>query len=60
MNKALIGFVFTITSTVCMGVFLAAALIMGYITFWHIIGVVMMGLLLSIPITLMVAKQLNG
>ncbi len=60
MNKTIFSFVFAIASTVCMGVFVALALITQHTTMWHIIAAVVAGLMLSIPISAVVAKKLGA
>jgi hypothetical protein len=58
MNWRLASVLFTIVSTVVMGVLLTLTLVLGYDSALHIVAVVLGGLLLALPVTYLVTKQL--
>jgi len=58
MNWRLASVLFTIVSTVVMGVLLTLTLVLGYDSALHIVAVVIGGLLLALPVTYLVTKQL--
>lgn len=58
MNWRLASVLFTIVSTVVMGVLLTLTLVLGYDSALHIVAVVVGGLLLALPVTYLVTKQL--
>lgn len=58
MNWRLASVLFTIVSTVLMGVLLTATLVLGYDSTLAIVGAVLAGLLLALPVTYVVTKQL--
>lgn len=60
MNTALLGVVFTIASTVAIGVLMVIAFVTGYDSALYILGAIGVGFVLSLPISLVVAKRLSS
>ncbi|MFZ3192603.1 MAG: hypothetical protein WA154_05275 [Moraxellaceae bacterium] len=58
MNWRLASVLFTIVSTVAMGVLLTLSLILGYDSTVAIVLAVLSGLLLAVPVTYLVTKRL--
>lgn len=60
MNTALFGVVFTIASTVSIGVLMVVAFVTGYDSMLYILGAIGVGFVLSLPISALVAKRLSA
>lgn len=60
MNWALFSAVFTIASGTTIGVLMTIALIIGFDEIPHIIAVSIAGLILSVPISYIVAKKMQA
>ena len=58
MNWRLASVLFTIVSTVVMGILLTFTLVIGYDSTVAIVVAVLSGLLLAVPVTYLVTKQL--
>lgn len=60
MNFPLLGAIFTIASTVVIGILMIVAFVTGYDSAIYILGPIGVGFLLSLPITFIVTKKLSA
>lgn len=60
MNFPLLSAVFTIASTVIMGVLVVVAIVTGFDTGLHIVGAIGAGFLISLPVSFVVAKKIGS
>lgn len=59
MNLQLFSIILSISSTVLIGVLMVIALVVGFDDIPEIIGVVIVGLIISIPIAYVITKKVN-
>lgn len=60
MNFPLLSAIFTIASTVVIGILMIVAFVTGYDSATYILGAIGVGFLLSLPITFIVTKKLSA
>lgn len=60
MNWALLSMVYSMAATVIVGVLMIAALVIGYDEIPHIIGVAIVGLVVSVPISFVFTKKIGS
>lgn len=60
MNWSLFGFVFGIGSSVVMGVMMTAALVLGFDAIAHVVTVIVIGLIISLPICYVITKRIDA
>lgn len=59
MNITLFSMIYSIASTVIIGLLIIAALVIGYDEIRHIIALVVAGLVISVPVGLFFTKQIS-
>lgn len=59
MNLPLLSMLYSMTSTVVVGVLMIVALVIGYDEIPHIWAVVIIGAVLSVPIAFVLTKKIN-
>lgn len=60
MNWPLLSMIYSMTATVLIGVAMIAALVIGYNEIPHIITVAIVGLILSVPISIYYTKKIGN